>query len=114
MDQALLNSPAGIAAQNRVRQNSAMRTLAEQDATTPTPLEKANRHSELALKAERSGKRTVARLHWEMAARNGSDLARQQLTDRYPESALANKSTPIRQAGASADPTSKSTVSLDR
>jgi hypothetical protein len=48
-------------------------------AATVSATEKVAKHEELAQKADLAGKASVAKLHWQMAAKYGSKLAEQRL-----------------------------------
>lgn len=78
MDEAILNSVPDASPSVRLPVPRAE----HRDALPPrdvSSLEKGLRFEELARQAEASGRTGVARLHWQMAARHGSTLARNRL-----------------------------------
>ncbi len=90
MDEALLNSrPAGSESRRSSvdfpANRPAREPLADREATPEiaiSPTEKVRQHEELARKAELAGKKGVAKLHWQMAAKYGSTIAEKHLGDR--------------------------------
>ena len=87
MDEALLNSGSRTEPERRqpgvdqfVRSRAA-RLAAEPTASTK---EKAAKFEQLALKADAAGKPGVARLHWQVAAKYGSQLAETRLAEKLP------------------------------
>ncbi len=97
MDEALLatgiaDDAAGIA-EYSARLNSRFGRLAEpRSSAKATSTERVDAESEarrfeaLARAAEAKGKPSVAKLHWQMAAKHGSKLAQQSLTQMQPPS----------------------------
>lgn len=79
MDEALLASAPETQPARREPRQTGTRTLPPQSVATLPPAEKAAQFERLARQAEAAGKPSVARLHWQMAARYGSSVAREQL-----------------------------------
>lgn len=87
MDEALLN--AGRAKNNQYRERMAHLSSRRESPSIneavmnsqPSPQEKVVKSEELARQAEKQGKTSVARLHWQMAAKYGSKTATKRLSE---------------------------------
>lgn len=86
MDEAILNSvPEQRDPESRfARHGAAIRSSAPEQSIKPThntesPAERAARFEQLARKAEAENRQGVASLHWQMAAKYGSTMARERL-----------------------------------
>ena len=84
MDEALLAGTANSTSDawtSRLQERRAALTM----GAVPLPPEdtsgKAARYERLAREAESKGKSTVARMHWNLAAKFGSTVAKQRLTE---------------------------------
>ena len=89
MDEAILNSVPDSSAPFVIRPRS---VGADRDAAPRTeapPAEKAANFERLARQAESAGKTGVAKLHWQMAAKYGSTLAREKLPAPTADAARA-------------------------
>jgi hypothetical protein len=86
MDEAILNSVADAPASMTMRYRDATSSRDAVPSDTTSAAEKVVKFEGLARKAEAAGKSSVAKLHWQMAARHGSTLAQAKLN---PVSATA-------------------------
>ena len=94
MDEAILNTPSSDAANpsttTRTRAANLAARLKARRAAELEPLSaepedsgaKAAKFEQLALKAEKAGKASVAKLHWQVAAKYGSKQAESRLAQR--------------------------------
>lgn len=81
MDEAILNSVPDSPAPLAMRRRS---VEAERDAVVqdqPSPVQKAANFERMAQQAEAAGKAGVAKLHWQMAAKYGSTLAKSKIVE---------------------------------
>lgn len=85
MDEALLSQGTARGATDPWTSRLAERRAALPEPTKRPPrkdtLTKAARYEQLARDAELSGKPAVARLHWQVAAKLGSSVAKQRLVE---------------------------------
>jgi hypothetical protein len=84
MDEELLNSsPTAGTDLSKAGTDQFVRSRAPKPTTDPatSPREKATKFEQLALKADAAGKPNVARLHWQVAAKYGSQLAETRLAE---------------------------------
>ncbi len=79
MDEAILNSVPDSSASLMLRPRSMAADREVAPRAEPLPAEKAANFERLARQAESAGKTGVAKLHWQMAAKHGSTLAREKL-----------------------------------
>ena len=83
MDEAILNSRR--APLENGRPGTSFSGSRKIDEAIPeivvSPTEKVKQHEELAQKADKAGKRGVAKLHWQMAAKYGSKVAEKRLAE---------------------------------
>ncbi len=89
MDEAILNSVPDSPLQPGM---GVRRTSSEQEGApreTATAIDKAANFERLARQAEKAGKIGVAKLHWQMAAKYGSTVARDQLSSKPVDVAKA-------------------------
>jgi hypothetical protein len=88
MDEAILNSVPDSPALPVVRSHAAAANGDVVRTADPTAtVEKIVRFEKLAQQAEMAGKVGVAKLHWQMAAKHGSSLARAKLNPARPADA---------------------------
>lgn len=88
MDEAILNSVPDSPALPVIRSHTAAVNGDVVRSADPTAtLEKITRFEKLAQQAEIAGKVGVAKLHWQMAAKHGSSLARAKLNPSRPADA---------------------------
>lgn len=87
MDAALLNEPTDVSnsrleprIRERLNHGSAARSVV---STSPSDGDAAREAERLAQNAEARGKTGVAKLHWQRAARHGSKIASQKLSENY-------------------------------
>lgn len=80
MDEALLREAGYDDRSIIVNQIPSRRTLREVPLASP-PFQRADaeRFEQLALKAEKAGRNAVAEMHWQMAAKYGSQIAQKRL-----------------------------------
>lgn len=80
MDEALLREAGYDDRSITVNPMPAQRALREVPSASP-PFQRADaeRFEQLALKAERAGRSAVAEMHWQMAAKYGSQIAKKRL-----------------------------------
>ena len=79
MDEAILNSVPDSSAPFVIRPRTLSGDRDVAPRTEAPPAEKAANFERLARQAESAGKSGVAKLHWQMAAKYGSTLAREKL-----------------------------------
>ena len=79
MDEALLNSVPDSPSPSAIRGGSRMPPAEAARVDASSPAEKALKFERLAKQAEAAGKSSVAKLHWQVAAKYGSKLAHEKL-----------------------------------
>lgn len=90
MDEAILNSVPDSTLPMSIRTRSVESDPRPMPHDVIGPIEKAANFERLARQAESAGKAGVAKLHWQMAARHGSMLAREKLQPPKAETARAS------------------------
>lgn len=80
MDEALLRE-AGYDDRSITDNRMPLRRTLREDPTASPPFQRADaeRFEHLALKAEKAGRNAVAEMHWQMAAKYGSQIAQKRL-----------------------------------
>lgn len=98
MDEAILNSAPTFSEPRRMVPGVASRSparelVAEKEVSA---VEKAQMFEQLARKSEAAGKLSVAKLHWQMAAKYGSKPAEEKLAEltKAPASKVARNASP--------------------
>ena len=79
MDEALLNSVPDSPAPSAIRGGIRMLSVEADRLEVASPAEKAMKFERLAKQAEAAGKASVAKLHWQIAAKYGSKFANEKL-----------------------------------
>jgi hypothetical protein len=81
MDEAILNSVPDSPSSSNSRSSSMRSPGSDDKPAEASSAEKASKFERLAQKAESDGSPRVAKLHWQMAAKYGSSLAKERLSD---------------------------------
>ncbi len=79
MDEAILNSAPEVPTSMTVRNRSITSDRLVTERDSGSAVDKIAKFEKLALQAEAAGKKGLAKLHWQMAAKHGSTLAQTKL-----------------------------------
>lgn len=99
MDEELLNSrPASSDARRPATGVTSYKSAREKvPEVAESPVEKAAKFEQLARKADQAGKTSVAKLHWQMAAKYGSKAAEERLAELTRPASAKTSQTAARQ-----------------